>query len=419
MSLPPLARQLLLGIGLAVLASQASAAQVLRDLRLEATGAESARITLSLNAPVNQKVFRLENPERLVIDLPGTRLASGVRMPSAAGPVVSMRNGLQPKQTLRLVVQLRPGVASAVRRGSGSQLIVELGKPVPMAQSSAASVAAAAPTPVPTPTASSTPAAVEAQHAPEDSGRDVIVAIDAGHGGQDPGASGKAGTREKDVVLAIARSLARRINAEPGMRAVLTRDEDRFIPLRERIGIARSARADLFVSIHADAIRNRAVSGSSVYVLSERGASSEAARWLADQENAADLKGGVSLDDKSDQLASVLMDLSQTASIGASMEAAQRVLASLDQVGTIRKTQVQQAGFVVLKSPDIPSMLIETAYISNPAEEKKLRSAAYQKELAEAIFRGVREHFRRSPPDGSLIARQQKRQGAAPVIAGR
>ena len=229
---------------------------------------------------------------------------------------------------------------------------------------------------------------------------------------------GKAGTREKDVVLAIARALKNRIDAEPGMRAVLTRDSDTFIPLRERMNLARAARADLFVSVHADAIRNREVSGSSVYVLADHSASNEAARWLAERENAADLAGGVSLGDKSQQLASVLMDLSQTASIGASAEAAERVLAALDQVGTVRKSQVQRGPFLVLKSPDIPSMLIETAYISNPAEERRLRSASYQTELANAIFRGVHDHFRRSPPDGSLIARQQKSRGSTAIIAG-
>jgi N-acetylmuramoyl-L-alanine amidase len=201
--------------------------------------------------------------------------------------------------------------------------------------------------------------------------------------------------------------------------AFLTRADDRFIPLRERIDMARGARADIFVSIHADSIRNRDVTGSSVYVLSERGASSEAARMLANAENAVDLKGGVSLGDKDNALASVLVDLSQTASIGASMEAAERVLAQLDRVGDVRKTRVQQAGFMVLKSPDIPSMLVETAYISNPGEERNLRSPAHQNAVAEAVFNGVREHFRRSPPDGSQFARQRSaRRGATPIIVG-
>jgi N-acetylmuramoyl-L-alanine amidase len=254
------------------------------------------------------------------------------------------------------------------------------------------------------PVVDTTPRIVRAAHAPTDSGRDVVIAVDAGHGGQDPGAIGHGGTREKDVVLAIARALAERINSEPGMRAVLTRDRDEFLVLRDRIGRARIAKADMFVSIHADSIANRDVSGSSVYVLSEHGASNEAARWLADRENAADLMGGVKLDDKDRQLASVLLDLSQTANISASMTAAQRVIGSLDAVGQVRKAQVQQAGFVVLKSPDIPSMLVETAYISNPEEEVSLRNTRHQAALADAVFNGLRTYFAANPPVGTRFA---------------
>ncbi len=249
-----------------------------------------------------------------------------------------------------------------------------------------------------------TPHAVQAAHAPRESGRDIVIAVDAGHGGEDPGATGQAGVHEKDVVLAIARALARRIDAEPGMRAVLTRDHDEFLTLRERIRRARDANADLFVSIHADSIANSAVSGSSVYVLSERGATNEAARWLAERENAADLMGGVSLADKGKRLASVLLDLSQSANISASMSAAQSVLGALQGVGLVRKGQVQQAGFVVLKSPDIPSMLVETAYISNPAEERRLRNPAQQAALADAIFSGLRSYFAGNPPKGTRFA---------------
>jgi N-acetylmuramoyl-L-alanine amidase len=388
---------------LIALPSLASAAAQLQKAELKSASAESAQLVLGLSAASAPKVFALESPDRVVIDLPATRLASGARMPKAAGPVRSIRSGMQDKRTLRLVLELDRALAPQLV-SQGKQLIINIG--------SAASVAAA---PVPP----AAPVAVRAAHAPADEGRDVIVAIDAGHGGQDPGASGASGTREKDVVLAIARALAKRIDAEPGMKAYLTRDDDRFIPLRERMNLARRARADIFVSVHADSIRNRDVSGSSVYVLADRGASSEAARWLAEQENAADLKGGVSLGDKSDQLAAVLMDVSQGASIGSSVVAAERVLGQLDRVGTIRKTEVQRAAFAVLKSPDIPSMLVETAYISNPSEERKLRTAAHQQAVAEAIFNGVREHFRTSPPDGSLFARQRdSRRGATPIIAG-
>ena len=188
------------------------------------------------------------------------------------------------------------------------------------------------------------------------------------------------------------------------MRALLTRDRDEFLTLRERIRRARVANADLFISIHADSIANSAVSGSSVYVLSERGASNEAARWLAERENAADLMGGVSLADKSDKLASVLMDLSQTATISASTTAAQSVLGALVGVGLVRKPQVQEARFVVLKSPDIPSMLVETAYISNPAEERRLRNPAQQGAVAEAVFTGLRRYFSGNPPAGTRFA---------------
>jgi N-acetylmuramoyl-L-alanine amidase len=259
------------------------------------------------------------------------------------------------------------------------------------------------------------PKVVRAAHAPIDSGRDVIVAVDAGHGGQDPGAIGHGGTREKDVTLAIARALAERINGEPGMRAVLTRNRDEFLVLRDRIGRARLAKADMFISIHADSIANREVSGASVYVLSEHGATNEAARWLADRENAADLMGGVKLDDKDKQLASVLLDLSQTANISSSMIAAQRVLGSLDAVGQVRKSQVQQAGFVVLKSPDIPSMLVETAYISNPQEEVSLRNTRHQAALADAIFNGLHNYFESYPPVGTRFA-QARRSTVASVV---
>ncbi|MGA0001248.1 MAG: N-acetylmuramoyl-L-alanine amidase, partial [Steroidobacteraceae bacterium] len=249
----------------------------------------------------------------------------------------------------------------------------------------------------------SVPRPVVAAHAPKGA-RDIVVAIDAGHGGEDPGAIGKAGTREKDVTLKVARELARRINGEPGMKAVLTRTGDYFVPFRERLRRARVAQADLFVSVHADAFMNRSVRGSSVYVLSTGRASNEASRWLADREKAADLVGGVSLDDKSDVLASVLLDLSQNAVISASREAASRVLTELDRVGELKKTEVQHASLIVLTSPDIPSMLIETAYISNPDEEKKLRDPGHQGRLAEAIHAGVRKFFYASPPPGTRIA---------------
>jgi N-acetylmuramoyl-L-alanine amidase len=234
--------------------------------------------------------------------------------------------------------------------------------------------------------------------------RDLVIAIDAGHGGQDPGAIGRGGTREKDVTLAIARKLAAAIDAEDGMRAVLIRDGDYFITLRGRVRKARELGADMFVSVHADSVPNRAVSGSSVYVLSLRGASDEASRWLAERENAADLMGGVSLDDKSDVLASVLLDVTQKEAVSNSVEAADSVLASLRRVGSVHGPRVKHAGFMVLKSPDIPSMLVETAFISNATDERRLRDTAHQQRIARAIHAGVRDYFYEKPPPGTKIA---------------
>jgi N-acetylmuramoyl-L-alanine amidase len=234
--------------------------------------------------------------------------------------------------------------------------------------------------------------------------RDVVIAIDAGHGGEDPGAKGRYGTYEKDVVLAISRRLAALIEKEKGMRPVMIRKGDYYLGLKKRTELARQSGADLFISIHADAFRDRRVKGSSVYTLSRRGASSEAASWLADRENSADLVGGVELKTKDDMVASVLLDLSQTATQQASHEVAEKVLGQMRQVGKTHKRKVQRAGFVVLKSPDVPSILVETAFISNPDEEKRLKNPAHQQRLAESILRGVRGYFRSSPPPGTLLA---------------
>ena len=234
--------------------------------------------------------------------------------------------------------------------------------------------------------------------------RPLIIAIDAGHGGQDPGAHGPNGTREKMVTLAIAKELARQVNATPGLKAYLTRDTDVFIPLTQRYQKARAARADLFVSIHADSSPSPEALGSSVFVLSQRGASSQAARWLASQENAADLVGGVKLQDKDDTLASVLLDLSQSATMKASEDMAGQVLDGLKQLGKTHKHEIERANFVVLRSPDVPSMLVETAFISNPDEERRLNDPAQQSQLARAVLNGVTAYFSRQPPPGTLYA---------------
>jgi len=377
-----------------------AAAAELREATLAATGT-SAQLTLDVAGTTTQKIFTLDRPRRVVIDLAHTGLARGFRVPQGSGVVAEVRTGHQLGGTLRIVVQLKaPAPARSTwmpETSSGRhQLIVSFGDAAPEADT--------------------TPRVVRAPHAPADSDRDVVVAVDAGHGGQDPGATGPRGTHEKDVVLPIARLLAERINGEPGMRAVLTRNRDEFLVLRDRIKRARVAKADMFISVHADSIANHDVTGASVYILSERGATNESARWLAERENAADLMGGVTLDDKDNTLASVLLDLSQSANISASMTAAQRVLAALDNVGQVRKAQVQQAGFVVLKSPDIPSMLVETAYISNPSEELRLKSPRQQANLADAIFAGVRNYFEQNPPVGTRFA-QARRATIASVAA--
>jgi N-acetylmuramoyl-L-alanine amidase len=375
----------LLGLG----AISVSGAAELRGIHLS-TSADSAQVSLDLTEGATHKLFTLEHPDRVVIDLSQTHLASEVRAPAASGVVTDVRFGAQLDGTLRVVVQLKSALAahSAWAPGEeGRELVLTLGEP------------AQAP-------AEAAPKTVRAVHAPGDGDRDVIIAVDAGHGGVDPGAIGRGGTREKDVTLAIAGALARRINAESGMHAVLTRDRDEFLELRDRIARARAARADMFISVHADAIADRSVSGASVYVLSVHGASSEAARWLAERENAADLVGGVRGDEGA--LEPVLIDAAQNEIIGVSASAAERVVSALEGVGEIRKAQVQRAGFVVLKSRAIPSMLIETAYISNPAEERRLRSSREQARLADAIASGVRSYFTLNPPDGTRFKRERR-----------
>lgn len=237
------------------------------------------------------------------------------------------------------------------------------------------------------------------------SARKMVIAIDAGHGGKDPGAIGPSGVREKDITLRVARELADAINADPGMRAVLIRADDQFVALQDRYMRARRAQADMFVSIHADAAQNHAASGSSVYVLSTKGASSQAARWLADKENAADLVGGISLDNKEKYLSAVLLDLSQSATMRMSEDAAGNVLQSLKDLGKAHKKQVEYANFVVLRSPDVPSMLIETGFITNADEERKLNSPEHRKRLAFAISQGVRAFFIEQPLPGTYYAR--------------
>jgi N-acetylmuramoyl-L-alanine amidase len=388
--------------GLLTLAAVPSAsAAELRSIQLSANP-DSAVVTLRMTDGPAAKIFTLESPDRAVIDLPGTHSRHHIALPAAGGLVSAVRLGHQPGGTLRIVLELKSAAAvhsSQTAGASGRELTVTLGEP-----------AAAPVAPVDT-----GPRVVRAAHAPGDGDRDVIIAVDAGHGGVDPGAIGHNGTREKDVTLAIARDLAAHIDAEPGMRAVLTRDRDEFLELRDRIQRAHAAHADMFVSIHADSIPDRSISGASVYILSVHGASSEAARELAEGQNAVDLMGGVLAD--AGAAASVVLDVAQQESIGLSATAAERVVSALEHVGEVRKAQVQRAGFVVLKSPGIPSMLIETAYISNPAEERRLRNPDQQSRLADAICGGVRSYFVANPPDGTRLKQERRVASASEVAA--
>jgi N-acetylmuramoyl-L-alanine amidase len=398
----------------------------LRSIGLTPTE-EGVRVSLDTTAVTPHSFFTLDNPYRVVVDLRNTQLAQGARVPEGVGAVETIRTGVRPGGTLRVVIEMKSRMPARARwfaatGNASSQYVVALGKGVAVVRDTSTATPPAAPgvntenTSAAAAVMETVPKLVKPAHAPADSDRDIVIAVDAGHGGTDPGAIGRNGTQEKDVTLAIARALAARIDAEPGMKATLIRNGDYFVVLRDRMVRARAAKADLFISIHADSIRDRSITGASVYVLSERGASSEAARWLAERENAADLKGGVKLDDKDESLASVLLDLSQTASLTASMTAAERVLAELDRTVEVRKPRVQQAGLLVLKSPDIPSMLVETGYISNPKEEAKLKSDRHQDRLADTIFAGLRGYFEVNPPAGTRLART-RRSTLAGVVA--
>ena len=348
---------------------------------------ESTRVVFDVTGPVQHSLEMLSNPYRAVIDIRDTTVSGSIRQPVATDKYLhQIRSGVFQQDNLRVVLDLKKHVETKVfllppNQRYGHRLVIDLFDKEKQE-------------------------AVQKVMIEQEPGipRDIVIAIDAGHGGEDPGARGPSGIYEKDVVLNIARRLAELINKERGMRAVLIREGDYFLRLRNRINKAREHKADLFISIHADAFRDARVSGSSVYILSRKGATSEAARWLAEQENASDLIGGVSLDDKDGVLASVLLDLSQTASLEASIDVADRVLDGLKSVGKVHKRHVQAAGFAVLKSPDVPSILVETAYISNPNEEKKLRDPAYQTTLARAILSGLRGYFSDHAPEGTILA---------------
>ncbi len=370
------------------------------------TAPDHTRLVFDISSPVKHKLFRLHDPERLVIDFKQSGMKARPDADKFKNRQVSdLRYSAQKGGDLRVVLDLK----SPVRPKSfllkpnaeyGHRLVVDLYDQVGRVADKPRVV----------------------KHAEDiGKGRDVVVAIDAGHGGDDPGAIGrKLKTKEKNITLSIARKLKKIIDKKPGMRAVLTRDGDYYVGLRKRMKIARKHHADLFVSIHADAFRSPKAHGSSVFILSRRGASSEAARWLAAKENSADLVGGVSLDDKDDVLASVLLDLSQTGTQAGSLSAAGRVHREMGKIGKQHgNKKVQQAGFMVLKSPDIPSMLVETGFISNPAEERKLSSKKYQQKMARTLFKGINAYFQAEPPVGTLIAMKKhglERKGGRYVI---
>jgi len=458
-------QQCLLGAALlAALAWNLAHAAELQGVQLH-SGATGTRAELSLDTQSPYQLIPLSNPDRLVVDMPDVGVSPSLPMPAGTGLVRAVRSGHPVPGTTRIVFDLAAPVVALKphfeQDGSATRLVVEwpgdgsaalpavaatapAKEPIDPAQSSSAatsrliaslpqgSTASTQPSPaqvapptvvvqVPVPIRVATGVPMQAPadtvaapaQAPVKSMQEIrrraglrplIIAIDAGHGGQDPGARGPGGSREKNVTLAIAKELARQVNATPGLKAYLTRDTDVFIPLTRRYQLAREHKADLFVSIHADSFSSPDANGSSVFVLSQRGASSQAARWLANQENAADLVGGVKLQDKDDTLASVLLDLSQSATQKASEEMAGQVLDGLRRIGRLHKGEIERANFVVLRSPDVPSMLVETAFISNPAEERRLNDPQHQRELARAVLDGVNAYFTRQPPPGTLYA---------------
>jgi N-acetylmuramoyl-L-alanine amidase len=367
------------------------------------------RVTIELRAPLKFSHFMVKDPERLVVDLEGVEFTKALeslsdRVGDDDPNIRLLRAGRFKPDVVRLVIELknevRPQVFELPPVGDyGHRLVLDvypLDPPDPLMQLLVMNE--------PVDDAGKQTGAKEAAKAKKQpSGRAIVdrlvtITLDPGHGGEDPGAVGRRRTLEKNVTLAIAKRLKAKIDGEPNMRAVLTRNTDYFVPLHARVQKARRTRSDLFVSIHADAFVKPNASGSSVFVLSETGASSSAARYLAQKENESDLIGGVNLDVKDPVLARTLLDLSQTATINDSLKLGKEVLREIGGINRLHKASVEQAGFAVLKAPDIPSILIETAFISNPKEEKRLNDEAYQNKMAEAIMAGIRRYFARNPP---------------------
>ena len=355
---------------------------------------DHTRLVFDLNAPVQHTLFSLAGPDRIVIDMRSSQFIA--ELPNLADNklINQIRYARRSNKDLRVVLDLKRQVKPKSfvlkpHREYGHRLVVDLVE-VDAAKKS------------------NKPKTIRRDSDVQGKPRDVIIAIDAGHGGDDPGAIGRRGTREKDVVLSIARYLKGMVNAQPGMKAVMIRDGDYYVSLKGRVKKARDAQADLFISIHADAFRDRRAKGSSVYVLSERGASSEVAKFLATSENKSDLIGGVNLDDKDDLLRMVLVDMLKNSTMEDSNHAARHMIKGLRSVTPLHKSHVEQAGFRVLKAPDIPSILIETAFISNLKEEQKLRSKKHQRKLARAIFKGALTYFKNNPPPGTMLAMKDR-----------
>jgi N-acetylmuramoyl-L-alanine amidase len=379
----------LVSVVLIVLGASAQAGTTVENIRIWSESGKT-RVVLDLSRPAAHNIFTLRGPDRLVVDLKAGRLAESLKtMPRGTGSVRAIRSAVRANGQLRVVLDLNEAVrsrsfAAGPNNKYGDRLVIDLQR-------------------------SGSLHAVKTASEAYQPGRDVVVAIDPGHGGHDPGAVGRGKTREKDVALQISRTLAARINREPGMKAVLVRTGDYYVDHRERMAIARRNKADLFISVHADAVDDRRANGASVYALSLKGASDEAARQLAERENASVRVGGVSLEDKDEVLASVLLDLSQSAALSASLDVGSKVIGQLARIGKVHRRTVQQAGFLVLKSPDMPSILVETAFISNPSEEKRLRDKRHQSRLADAILAGVRGYFYANPPSDTRIAMEMRR----------
>lgn len=345
-------------------------------------GRNQQRVVIELDSSIEHKLFTLSSPERIVLDLKGTRPSSNIKLnPDRPKTLVSkLRYATRNQSDLRIVLDMAHKTKATTKlTKSGGKYRLEIF----LADSNSKA----------TPVAAKPARKQASKKATGRSRRKFVVAIDPGHGGHDSGAVGKGGTYEKDVVLQISRRLKKRVDSTKGMEAFLTRDNDKYLTLRKRIQKARAQNADLFISVHADANKNKTVKGSSVYILSEKGASSEMAYWLAKNENEVDVRmAGATLDTDNRVLSQVLLDLTQSAAIDDSLDLAQEVLSELGSVNRLARKAVESANFGVLRSPDIPSMLVETAFISNPQEEKKLRTAKYQNQLAEAVYRGIRRY---------------------------